>query len=172
MGDLLFSANGRLGRNRFWQGLVILTVASVLITAGSVMVNTAIGLLSIVLIFPYVCIYAKRLHDAGFTGWFVILIWFGSLILNFMFGLFLGPFLSSPETVAMQEEIVERINAGDVAGAMEGTELLSEKMLPLSLISTVLVNVSLALIVGSLRADPKANQYGPPPGHDTENTFN
>ena len=39
MGDLLFSPNGRIARNRFWQGMVILTVASVLVVRGAVMLG-------------------------------------------------------------------------------------------------------------------------------------
>ena len=38
MGNLLFNPNGRIARTRFLQGMVVLTVASVLVVAGNTMV--------------------------------------------------------------------------------------------------------------------------------------
>ena len=54
MVNLLFNPNGRIARNRFWQGMVVLTVASILVSAGSVMLGTLFGLLSYALIYPYI----------------------------------------------------------------------------------------------------------------------
>ncbi len=171
MGDLLFNPQGRILRNRFWQGLVMLTVASVLVTAGSAMVSSAVGFVSLLLVYPYICVYGKRLHDAGTTAWWVIAIWLGSVVLSFIFGLVAGPFFTTAEDVQIQQEMAERMAAGDLTGMMEGAEILSKRMLPLNLIATVGVNVILGLIIGSLPTQQSENKHGPVPGTSPADTF-
>ena len=69
MTRLLFIPTGRLAQRRYWQGMVILTVISVLTTAGAVMVNQILfGLLNFLLIYPYICVHGKRLQDIGTTA--------------------------------------------------------------------------------------------------------
>lgn len=171
MVELLFIPNGRIAKNRFWQGMVILTVASVLIVAGNTMVSSAIGFLNLLMIYPYICVFGKRLHDAGTTAWWVIGIWLGSMLVAFIFGLVFGGFFMTPEMVEIQEEMAERMAAGDFAGFFEGAEILSGKMLPLNILSTVGTNIVLALIVGFLPTQPHENKHGPVPGATSADTF-
>ena len=72
MGSLLLNPNGRIARISFWQGMIVLTVASVIVSAATWLINPQLGWLSYVLIFPYICVYGKRLHDAGHSAWWVI----------------------------------------------------------------------------------------------------
>jgi uncharacterized membrane protein YhaH (DUF805 family) len=79
--NLFFSFNGRISRKPFWLGLlaigivgtVLATVATVLAmgaSEGSVpMGSVIVGLLTILLIYPVLAIYAKRWHDHDCTGW-------------------------------------------------------------------------------------------------------
>ena len=164
MGNLLFNPNGRIARNRFLQGMVVLTVASVLIVAGNTMVSKMIGFLNLLLIFPYICVFGKRLHDAGMSAWWVLVVWLGSMLFAFILGLVLGGFFMTPEMVEIQEEMSERLAAGDFAGFMQGTEILSDKMLPLNILTTIGANLILAFIVGALKTEPRENQHGPVPG--------
>lgn len=164
MGGLLFSPNGRIARNRFWQGMVILTVASVLVAAGAVMLGTMFGLLSYALIYPYICVYGKRLHDVGLTAWWVIGVWVGTIIFNFIISLMLTPFFMGEEELAIQDEMTERMMSGDLSGMMEGAEILAAQLLPLTVFLTVLTNFAAALVVGYLRTDPQENKHGPVPG--------
>ena len=163
MGDLLFNPNGRIARNRFWQGMVILTVASVLVVAGNTMVSMFIGLIGYALIFPYICVYGKRFHDAGTTAWWVLAVWLGSLLASFIFGILLGGFFMTGETLEIQEEMQERLMTGDFAGFMEGAEILADRMLPLNIIATIGSNLVLAMIVGFLPTEPRENKHGPVP---------
>ena len=164
MGNLLFNPNGRVARTRFLQGMVVLTVASVLVVAGSTMVSSTVGFLNILLIFPYICVFGKRLHDAGTTAWWVLAIWLGSMLIAFILGLVFGGFFMTPEMVEIQEEMSERLAAGDFAGFMQGTEILSDKMLPLNILTTIGSNFILAVVVGALKTEPRENKHGPVPG--------
>ena len=155
MGNLLFSPNGRIARNRFWQGMVILTVASVLVAAGAVMIGTLVSLFGYLLIYPYICVYGKRLHDAGLTAWWVIGVWFGTVVLNFILSLILTPMFMGEEELKIQEEMTERMMTGDFAGMMEGAEILASQLLPLTIFLTVVTNLVAALVVGLLPSEPR-----------------
>ncbi|MEL7041778.1 MAG: DUF805 domain-containing protein [Pseudomonadota bacterium] len=171
MGNLLFNPKGRIGRNRFWQGMVILTVASILVIAANTMVSRMVGFVNLLLVFPYICVFGKRLHDAGLTAWWVIGVWIGSMIASFVFGLIFGGFFMTPEMLEIQEEMSERLAAGDFAGFVQGTEILADKLLPLNILSTIGANAAAALVVGLLKSDPRENKHGPAVYADTGDTF-
>ncbi|MEL6666450.1 MAG: DUF805 domain-containing protein [Pseudomonadota bacterium] len=171
MGNLLFNPNGRIARTRFLQGMVVLTVASVLVVAGNTMVSNMIAFINLLLIFPYICVFGKRLHDAGTTAWWVIAIWLGSMLIAFILGLVFGGFFMTPEMVEIQEEMSERLAAGDFAGFMQGTEILSDKMLPLNILTTIGSNLVLAIVVGALKTEPRENKHGPVPGTTAPSGF-
>jgi uncharacterized membrane protein YhaH (DUF805 family) len=171
MGDLLFNPNGRIARNRFWQGMVLLTVASVVVSSAALLVHPMFDFISLALIFPYVCVYGKRLHDAGQTAWWVIAIWFGVVVIQvilFMILLFTAlPMLMSPEQRELWEEIMRLSEKGDTEEAMKGVETLIEQMQGLfqrtSLFVLVVANAAMALIIGFVKTEPRENKHGPVP---------
>jgi uncharacterized membrane protein YhaH (DUF805 family) len=171
MTNLLFDPNVRILRNRFWQGMVIMTVLSVLVAAGSVKLGFFFGLLAYALIYPYICVYGKRFHDAGLSAWLVLVVFVVTFILSGIVGSMLNPFFMGAAEIAMQEEMTERMLAGDMAGMMEGAELLAAKLLPVTLISTVIVNAIAAIVVGMLPTQPVENKHGPVPGTDAADSF-
>ena len=171
MGDLLFNPNGRILRNRFWQGLVILTVLTVLISAASAMINPFLSLFGLLAVFPYICVYGKRLHDVGTTAWWSVGVWLASLLIGFVLGLVIGPFFIDAETIAIQQEIIERMQAGDSEGMMAGLKIVSIRALPLNIISIVITNAVLGAIVGFLATEARTNKHGPVPGASGADVF-
>ena len=171
MGDLLFNPNGRIARNRFWQGMVILTVASVVVSSAALLVHPMFDFISLALIFPYVCVYGKRLHDNGQSAWWVIAIWFGVVIIQIILFLILLfsvlPMMMSPEQKALWDEIMRLSEKGDTEEAMKGVEALLEQMQGLfhrtSLFVMVAANAAMALFIGFLKTEPRENKHGPVP---------
>lgn len=166
MANLLFNPQGRIGKNRFWQGLVLLTVASVIVTALPVYLGSVFGLAGLLLIYPYICVYAKRFHDAGTTGWWVIAVWLGAVGLEIIEGIFLGPFFMGEEGRDIQAEAAERLSQGELDVFMQAQERLAEIMLPLSILTTIVNAIILGYIVGSLATEPRTNKHGPVPGSE------
>jgi len=164
MFSLLLNAKGRIQKRRFWQGMVILTGASVLMTAGSVMVSDAFGFLILPLVYMYICVFGKRLHDAGLTAWWVIGVFLGNLLLNAILQPVFRPFLVSEEAIEIEKEISERLLSWDMTAVQTGMEQLAEHFLPLNLLLTVICNFILALGLGMLATMPKENKHGPVPG--------
>ena len=68
---VLLSSSGRCRRQDFWIGVLILF--------GAGFVFGLIPLINIIaplaMIYPWVCLYAQRLHDAGRTGWLAAVPW-------------------------------------------------------------------------------------------------
>lgn len=66
---LLLSPRGRIGRRDFWLGFGVLMAGSIILTILPVVGQFA----GIVLVWPLACILTKRLHDAGRSGWLLLL---------------------------------------------------------------------------------------------------
>lgn len=66
---LFLSPEGRIGQKDYWIGALILF--------GIGLVSSALHFLApliwLALIFPWICIIAKRLHDAGRSGWMMLI---------------------------------------------------------------------------------------------------
>lgn len=179
MGNLLFNPNGRIARQRFWQGMIVLTVASVVVSAGAWLIHPSIGLLSYALIFPYICVYGKRLHDAGQSAWWVIAIWISAVIVQVIVLIILmftvWPAFMSPEQKEIFREVMELSEQGDTAEAMKGVEILMTSLEGLmqrsSLFLMVATNALFAMIIGFLKTDPRENKHGPIPGTSAADMF-
>jgi len=66
---LLLTPFGRIGRGAFWIGFAIVMVLSLVMNMTPGLVGHLLGF---VLLWPQVCIHAKRLHDMGRTAWWML----------------------------------------------------------------------------------------------------
>lgn len=68
---LFLSPEGRIGRQAFWIGWLVLLGVNV-VAGWLPVIGWAISLATI---YSSVCIHSKRLHDMGQTGWWQVLPW-------------------------------------------------------------------------------------------------
>jgi uncharacterized membrane protein YhaH (DUF805 family) len=65
---LFLRSQGRIGRGRFWLGFAVLAT----LQAGACLVPHAGWFAFMILAYGWVCLYAKRLHDMGRSGWMTL----------------------------------------------------------------------------------------------------
>jgi uncharacterized membrane protein YhaH (DUF805 family) len=148
---LFLSADGRIGQKDFWIGALILFVIWVL----TPVLHIFAPLAWMILLYPWVCVFSKRLHDFGKSGFLILLpfvVGACAAVLAFIFG---GVTVLSGIVTAMQGGV----NPGSwavFAGAL----------------GSMLVFIGIAglfkflfiLWVGLSAGDPGPNRYGEPPG--------
>ena len=133
---LFLSPQGRIGRRDFWLGVGVVIVAGLVL--GMI---PLLGLLaSIALIYPSVCLQAKRLHDFGKSGWLQLV----------------------PLGVMGVASIVASVTGGAAALAGGGAALAGLGLGLAVLSLALLINLGFLLWVGLSRGDVAANSYGPP----------
>lgn len=160
MVNLLLNPQGRIQAGPFWQGVIILLVANWVIASVQVYlttspsVSTLIGLLGLLLIYPAVCVYAKRFHDSGRSGWWYLAVFGAQLLL----GLIIGGILAANMMGELQD-----VQLGSPEWQSLQMEVARRNFLPSQVVGTV-VSLVIAFIVARLRSDPGENRFGPPPG--------
>lgn len=160
---ILFNPNGRIGPNSFWRGVIVTFVLSLLVTLAATYVNLAIGMLSFLLIYPMICVYGKRLHDADKTAWLVIAVIIVSFVISYVLTLVISPMFGIDQA-ALQEQSAALGAEGDLAGVMDlAQQAQRDQMIPTLLISFITTFV-VAFLVAQLPSNPETNQYGPPEG--------
>jgi uncharacterized membrane protein YhaH (DUF805 family) len=142
---LFLNANGRIGQKDFWIGFAILFVVGFILGLIPVIGQLA----SIILLFPWVCLYSKRLHDFGKTGWLVLV----------PIGVVLVATVIAAMTGGMA--MLAGAGAGDAGAATAAMAGLGT--MGLVMIVALLVCLGFLLWVGLTKGDPGENQYGPPP---------
>lgn len=160
--SVLFAPNGRINPSQFQTGALVLLgigfVMALLSLTGNAALMGVQTLVGLALIYPWVVLWRKRLHDNGKSGWFLVLIVLVWFILSMIVG-----------------QVVTMMFAGDMMQAMEDVtgfsqmmqaqaQLAQELALPNAISSLV---VGLIVVFGAnaiLKSDPEENRYGPPPG--------
>lgn len=145
--SLFFSADGRIGRGEFWIGWLVLL--GVMVVAGWIpLLGAIIGLVSI---YCSVCIYAKRLHDMGKSGWLqlipivVCLVAGGFAVVSIGFGAVMASVTGGSD---------EMIAASALSGLGLGV---------LGLALSGLVSLAFLLWVGLTTGEAGPNRFGEPP---------
>ena len=160
--NVLFAPNGRINPSQFQTGALVLLgigfVMALLSLTGNAALMGVQTLVGLALIYPWVVLWRKRLHDNGKSGWFLVLIVLVWFILSMIVG-----------------QVVTMMFAGDMMQAMEDVtgfsqmmqaqaQLAQELALPNAISSLV---VGLIVVFGAnaiLKSDPQENRYGPPVG--------
>jgi len=94
---ILFGAGGKLGPMEFAQGLVAIIAVSLafsllsLIPGLGVLISVLGLIVGLVLAFAWVCIFSKRFHDAGQSGWMTLAAIAVAVVLSIVVGLVLTP---------------------------------------------------------------------------------
>lgn len=162
---LFLEPQGRLAPRPFARGLVVLTGAFMLITVLTAVVSPGLGILQYTLMFPYICLFGKRLHDAGLSAWLWLAFLSGFGFVNMFLSAILLPLLS-PQAFAIQEEIQKLMQADGFAAAFEALAEQAPEYARLSAVTTVAALLASSAIVGfaayRMRSDPKPNRHGPP----------
>ena len=146
-GHLFFSAEGRVGQKDFWMAVAILFVFGVIAHA-AVGIGTLLWLLST---YCWICLYSKRLHDIGRSGWLQIAPWvLGLLLVGVGFVVGLGGLLGL--LFSGLPHFLGGMVLGGVAVGM-GFVFLSG-----------LMHLLFLLWLGLTPGQTGANRYGPEPG--------
>ena len=142
---LMLSFDGRIRRSHFWVAwLIILGVYVVLSWI------PLLNLLTIVLIWPFVAICVKRLHDMDRPGWFAAIPWGGSLVLTVVGFMMVGASIFA-------------------AGASDGYNGNPAAFLALmgpgigAFVLASLIWIGFILWIGLVEGQPGANRFGPNP---------
>lgn len=161
LGSVLFNPQGRLGPAAFQKAALILIVIGLVLNLLPVIsfALTALSALGILLIYPWVCIWVKRLHDANKTGWLFLAVLVAWLVVGWIAGMIVvGVFGGAAVT-----------SGGDFSSMMQSMTAASRATaLPSAIISALIAFAFVYVANMLLKSDPNPNQYGPPPGPDGE----
>lgn len=172
---LFLEPQGRLAPLPFARGFVLLTGAMMVITTLTAVASPSLGILQYALLFPYICLFGKRLHDAGLSAW----LWLAFLAGFGFFSMFLSAILLpvlSPQAFAVQSEVQTIMAEQGFAAALESLTGRAAEYARLSAVTTVAAFLLASGLTGfaafRMRFDPKTNRHGPPTSSGPAETFN
>ncbi|MEO1040418.1 MAG: DUF805 domain-containing protein [Pseudomonadota bacterium] len=161
---ILFSPNGRIGQNQYWVGVLILVLSNVFLT----LIPLLGTLIWIALIYVGAVIAAKRLHDAGKSGWIHLIPWALSIVL-----VVIGFMVAGGAVLAAVMEVISQPGGwdalmDDALTPDEGATLFAGGIaglggLLLFFLLSWLVWLIYTIWVGVLDPEPGANRFGPAP---------
>ncbi len=147
---LYLSADGRIRRKEFWIGALILMIVWVL----SPLFHVLAPMIWLALLYPWICVFSKRLHDFGKSG-FLILLPFAVGALALMAAVIVGGIGGIGALITAANGGSEPSSWAVVFGAL-GVALSF-------LAVAALVKFVFVLWVGLSPGDRGENRYGPPP---------
>jgi uncharacterized membrane protein YhaH (DUF805 family) len=107
VGQLFFGFNGRINRARYWIAILVYAAIALILGAFTYMaghgsaIESASGMIGIVVLISSIAVSIKRLHDRNRSGWFMLLFYLAPAVLLIggrMFGTGQGE-ASTAETV-------------------------------------------------------------------------
>lgn len=162
----LLDAQGRLDPRDFGRALILLTGTMMIFQIATALVSPGFDLLQYALVYPYLCVFGKRLHDAGQTAW----IWPALVVVYSIFTLtftaILLPVLS-PAAFAMQAELQAVALERGLPAVFEVIAERAPEIARASIVTTVsaflLSSAAIGYPIFRLRSTPGPNRYGPAP---------
>jgi len=154
MGNLLLDPNGRISPADFMKCailLIIITAVIGLVPIISTTLGGILSLISIVLLYPWVVIFMKRMRDGGKSGWMCLV----AILVYFVASMIVGI-------------IVVALVGGGMAGMMDAAgdpasmKDLTMKITIPSVIAGAAVSYLIAFLINKfVPHDAHDNQYGP-----------
>lgn len=148
---LLLSPRGRVRRRLYWRATMIFLVVSFwphIIPRVGVYVGAAFSLMAI---YGFACLYTKRLHDLGRTGWWQLIGW----------GMAGASLCLAILTLALAA------SADLAAGIPHDPRRALDLATGFSILG-VMACLGLHVLLGVLRGEAGANRFGPNPGRPFE----
>jgi len=162
--QIFFDPQGRSSPRDFARGLIVLTGVMVAIQTLTVIAWPQVNVLQYALVFPYICVFAKRLHDAGQSAWLWLLFLAGWLVVNAVVGGILMQ-LMVPGAMELSTELVNAMLAPegvDQAALSAKVEEFSRLSAVPNILSFLIASGLTGYVAYSLKSDPKPNRFGPP----------
>lgn len=157
MVELLTTFEGRIGRGRFWLGVLAIFVGAIILSfilvpifgATSFLGRTVQLVLGLALLYPFAAIATKRLHDRGKPQmpWLAIFIGPGAL-LNIMQSLGIG--FTTMQLVEPTSQLQMQVQVPNALGYIV-------------MIASMIVGIWALVELGFLRGTRGDNDYGPDP---------
>ncbi len=162
---LFLQPQGRLAPLPFARGLILLTGALMIVTLLAAIASPSLGILQYTLVFPYLCLFGKRLHDAGLSAWLWLAFLAGFGFFNMFLSAFLLPVLS-PDAYAIQLEVQKLMETGGFTAAFEALAERAPEYARLAAVTTIAAFLVSSALSGfaayRMRSDPNPNRHGPP----------
>jgi len=140
---LFFSPDGRIGRQAYWIGWLVLIGVNTLLFW--------VPFLSLVTIYCWICVCSKRFHDMGRSGWLSAIPVTLSIVVPIGAVLAIaGAAVAASISGAGDETVIAA-----VLSAVAGSALL--------LLGALVIGIGFLIWQGVAQGEPGANRYGPPP---------
>jgi len=169
---VLFNPNGRIQANQFWQGLIILAGLGVILPIVTVYGPIGLGgiasIVSILLLYPFICVFGKRLHDSGKTAWMSLLFFLAYFAIFTVGTMIAFPMVDGYTELQaeMQEELAA--NGFNLQVISEYGRKVSELTFIPNMILSLIVTLAIGFLCARFFSDPYTNKYGPPVGGEAE----
>ncbi|MBL4596312.1 MAG: DUF805 domain-containing protein [Robiginitomaculum sp.] len=158
MGNLFFSFKGRLNAADFQRSAIILIVIGAVLNIVPYFLGSMaiiLGVLSLVLIWPWLALWIKRYHDANKSGWMVLL----PIVVLIVLGI--GTSFVVNQIMPIDQSAVEAAGTDFMEIMRASTEAVKHQMIPNAIVNAV---VQLAVVFGfnaMIKSDPEENRFGP-----------
>jgi uncharacterized membrane protein YhaH (DUF805 family) len=152
--DMLFNPKGRIGPVTFRNyAMILIGIGVVLGLVPLVWPSPLLGIVGIVMLYPWAVLWIKRLHDAGKSGWLFLAV----LVIQMGIGMAVQFLLIRPMAPPQAP-----VAPGDVAAAMAAASAQMQATAIPSAIASLVIVLAVVLIGNALlKSEPSPNAYGP-----------